>query len=238
MESFKCLTKEAIELLNRNGLLESLIINELIQEQISKIDLDKNFINDILKSFYKSKNINNEEDLKIWLDKNNLSKESFIEKIFKDPKFNKLVLEKFSHKIESHFLKKKDDLDIIVYSLLRLKDPFQARELHLQISEGEADIGDLAKKYSEGQEKNTRGIVGPTPINKAHPILVDFFRSGKEGDLSKPMQIEDWIIIVRIEYLKEIQLEKETELIMAKELFQIDIANQAKLLANDMINQK
>ncbi len=67
----------------------------------------------------------------------------------------------FAAKAEARFLERKNELDQVVYSLLRLENSFLARELYLQIESGESNFADLAKRYAEGPERNTNGIVGP-----------------------------------------------------------------------------
>ena len=67
----------------------------------------------------------------------------------------------------------KERLDTIVYSLLRLDSHSLAQEFYLQIANNEANFSDLAGKYSQGPERNTKGIVGPAPLNKSHPILME-----------------------------------------------------------------
>ena len=78
----------------------------------------------------------------------------------------------FSSKAEARFLERKNELDQVVYSLLRIENSFLARELYLQIESGESNFADLAKRYAEGPERNTNGIVGPVSLTQAHPRLV------------------------------------------------------------------
>ena len=77
--------------------------------------------------------------------------------------------ERFAAKAEARFLERKNELDQVVYSLLRLENSFLARELYLQIESGESNFADLAKRYAEGPERNTNGIVGPVSLTQAHP---------------------------------------------------------------------
>jgi hypothetical protein len=71
--------------------------------------------------------------------------------------------EHFSHRAEQRFLARKNQLDQVIYSLLRVEDAALARELYLRIAEGEADFAELAARYSQGPERSTRGVVGPVP---------------------------------------------------------------------------
>jgi len=87
----------------------------------------------------------------------------------------------------------------VVYSLLRLENRFLAQELYLQIESGESNFADLAKRYAEGPERNTNGIVGPVPLTQAHPVLVEKLRVAQPGVLLEPFRISDWWLVVRLE---------------------------------------
>ena len=77
-----------------------------------------------------------------------------------------------SFQAEAHFLSRKNQLDKVVYSLLRCKDVF-FQKLFLRIEGNESDFGDLAAQYSEGQERNTKGIIGPVSMTQAHPAVAE-----------------------------------------------------------------
>jgi parvulin-like peptidyl-prolyl isomerase len=105
----------------------------------------------------------------------------------------------FRHKAEAHFLSRKNQLDRVVYSLLRVRDGFLARELYLQLEAGEADFAELAAAHSEGPEQQTRGIVGPVPLTQAHPQLSERLRTTQVGTLMEPFQIAEWWLVARLE---------------------------------------
>jgi parvulin-like peptidyl-prolyl isomerase len=109
------------------------------------------------------------------------------------------IRERFAPKAEARFLERKNELDQVVYSLLRLANNFLARELYLQIESGESNFADLAKRYAEGPERNTNGIVGPVSMTQAHPVLVEKLRVAQPGVLLEPFRIADWWLVVRLE---------------------------------------
>ena len=51
----------------------------------------------------------------------------------------------------------------------------------MQIESGESNFADLAKRYAEGPERNTNGIVGPVSLTQAHPTLVEKLRVAQPG---------------------------------------------------------
>lgn len=126
----------------------------------------------------------------------------------------------YSAKAEARFLERKQQLDQVVYSLLRLKDPGLARELYFQLAEGDADFADLAALHAEGPERTTRGIVGPVPLTQAHPQLVERLRTARVGELQEPFQIEQWWLLFRLESLSPATFDEPMAVQMSQELFE------------------
>ena len=133
------------------------------------------------------------------------------------------------------FLKRKLELDIVVYSLIRIEDPFQAREIHLRLKDNEANFSDLAANYSAGVEKLTRGIIGPIALNKAHPKIIEVLTSLKPGEIHKPFAVDNWHIILRLESIKPASLDDNMKLQMAKELMMEWIDEESKSIMSELL---
>ena len=129
------------------------------------------------------------------------------------------IREQFAPKAEARFLERKNELDQVVYSLLRLANNFLARELYLQIESGESNFADLAKHYAEGPERNTNGIVGPVSLTQAHPVLVEKLRVAQPGVLLEPFRIADWWLVVRLERYSPATFTPEVSDRMCREMF-------------------
>ena len=130
------------------------------------------------------------------------------------------ALREFRPKAEARFLERKERLDRVVYSLLRVKDAGLAQELYLRISGQEANFADLAQTFSEGPERSTRGIVGPVPLNQAHPALAERLRTSSPGTLLAPFRIEDWWLVARLESYSPARFDDTVAEQMAAELFE------------------
>ena len=96
-----------------------------------------------------------------------------------------------------------------------------ARELYFQIESGESNFADLAKRYAEGPERNTNGIVGPVSLTQAHPVLVEKLRVAQPGVLLEPFRIADWWLVVRLERYSPAKLTDEVSDQMCQELFDL-----------------
>ena len=143
-----------------------------------------------------------------------------------------LMRERFAPKAEARFLERKNELDQVVYSLLRLADNFLARELYLQIESGESNFADLAKRYAEGPERNTNGIVGPVSLTQAHPVLVEKLRVAQPGVLLEPFRISDWWLVVRLERYSPATFTPEVSDRMCREMFDAWIEEQTATTLN------
>ena len=171
MKSLDTLNDETIQLLNNNKLLLPLIKSEFVKNVLEKVNIEKEEEEKLIKTFLEKYGVKDMENKDQWMNDNNLNSETLKNLALADVKLKKYCDDNFKHKVNARFLERKNQLDVFVYSLIRVDDMNKAMEIYLQLSEKEADIGDLAAKYSQGPEKNRRGIVGPISIENTHPIL-------------------------------------------------------------------
>ena len=129
-------------------------------------------------------------------------------------------------KLNSHYLKRKNQLDQVSYSLLRVSDQALANELYLRIKEGEASFDEVASDYSEGPEKNQGGRLGPVPLSQPHPMLAKLLQVSSPSQLWPPKQLESWWIVVRLEELHCAELTAELKQRLALELGDLHLEQQ------------
>lgn len=224
----EALNPGTVSLLKRHGLLEPLVRAEVVAEAVADVRLTPEEETQALEQFCARQQLDSEADLAAYLDKEGLSQPELLWKLTLNMRIHRHCQEHFRHKAEAHFLERKHQLDQVIYSILRVKDGFLARELYLRINEGEANFADLAAEYSEGLEKNTKGIIGPVPLMKAHPVLAEVLRTSKPGELRQPFKLEVWFLVVRLETYQQASLDPGTEAQMALELFEQWVQEQSK----------
>jgi parvulin-like peptidyl-prolyl isomerase len=238
MDCLNILNIETLTLLKENNVLRPLIKNELLKQIISSTQLKEDYIEDLKSKFLLSQKITDEKIFIDWLKKNELSEEEFLSNLTFPIRVNKYCESKYGHMTESRFLKRKTDLDKVVYSLIRVQDSFTANELYLRINAKEVQFGSIAKDYSLGEEKYTLGIVGPVSINQGHPLLSKALKSSPPGELQKPFQINNQWIILRVESIIEATLNKEMEISLSREMFEEWLTNESKTIEDRYIDMK
>jgi len=214
------LSSEGLQLLKSHGLLESLVERMLITEVTSQVSLTDEQRQAAINDHLRKNNIASADALGTQIEASGLTEAAFYDKLLRPARLARVAQEQFGAKAEARFLAEKGRLDRVVYSLLRLESASQAQELYLRIAHGEANFSDLAGLYSQGMERNTNGVIGPVPLNQAHPTLSEKLRAAKPGMLLEPFRIDRWWLVTRLERFAQASFDERMAAQMSMELLQ------------------
>ena len=237
MKALELFSNNCIKLLHKNNLLKPLIRSELIRNKLSKIHIETEVKEKIISDFCKKLNISDDTQLNEWLEENKLDKTNLEELALNNIRLKEYCKLNFEHQVASKFLDRKNELDIVVYSLIRVKDFFLAREIFFRIQEKEASFGDMAAKHSQGIENKTRGLIGPSPSGKAHPKLRELIQKSKIGKVNSPIQIDEYYIILRLEYFEPAKLDSFMKEKMSEELFNQWVTKETEIVNNNLLEK-
>jgi PPIC-type PPIASE domain len=219
--------EELTSLLQKFWMLPQLQRELILDAELGAVNCSQEEIFGAYKAFYHKYQINSDADRAAWLERNNCSLAQFEHSVLSTLKLDRFKQLTFNGKVDSYFLQRKSQLDRAVYSLLRVKDPHLAQELFFRIQAGEATFSELVKEYSGGQEAENGGRVGPHELSVPHPMLAQKLGTLKPGQLSTPLQIADWFVVVKLEKYLPAQLDKVMKARLIDELYEQWI--QAKL---------
>jgi len=211
------------------GLLLPYLKTRLVSGQIENVQLSDEEVIQARAMFAREHQIQSEADLEAFAAARLVRVADLDAQVLRPLRVMKLCRDQFSAKAEARFLERKSQLDVVVYSLLRLRDAGLARELYLQIAAGESGFADLAAAHAEGPEKQTHGIIGPVPMSQAHPVLADRLRTADTGVVLEPFQVLDWWLIVRLEQYTPATFDQATADAMSRELFEQWVDEQLEL---------
>jgi hypothetical protein len=222
------------QLLTQHGLLLPLMKSLILGNAVSAISLSEEERNEALKIWSQRLGIKSDEELLAYCKQQLINIDIARYQAELPIRIDRHALEEFSHRAEQRFLKRKAELDQVVYSLIRCRDRGLAQELYLRISEGEATFAELASEHSEGEEKARSGIVGPAPLNQSHPRVTEMLRSGQAKQLFAPIFIDPWWLIVRLEDLKPAVFNESMKLGMCRDLLQEWVNEQLQQQINTL----
>ena len=210
---------EGQALLHRFNLLKPLVEQMVASEEIAHVVVSDEQLEQARLGLLEQRGYDGIEQWAELLGELGRSEAEVLERLRHGIRRRSFIRERFAAKAEARFLERKNELDQVVYSLLRLENSFLARELYLQIESGESNFADLAKRYAEGPERNTNGIVGPVSLTQAHPTLVEKLRVAQPGVLLEPFRISDWWLVVRLERYAPATFTDEVSDQMCQEMF-------------------
>lgn len=159
------------------------------------------------------------EKLKIWLEKNYLTREQLQKRILRGIKLEKYKEKTWGTELQNYYLKRKKQLDKIVYSLIRTRNAGEAQELYFRACEGEKEFAELARQHSQGAEAQTGGLIGPVELNVPHPEIAQRLMASQPGQVLPPCRISEWVVILRLEKYIAAQLDENMRRRLLDELF-------------------
>lgn len=167
--------------------------------------------------FLKDKKIQSADELIEWRQSHSLNEDrDFDEYVDYALKRKYVLLDVVKKSGESLYLKYKDKLDRVLYSLIRVEDKAFATNLYYEIESGEKDFGSAATQHSQGPEAKTNGIVGPVDLTTPHKEISARLRTAKPGLLIEPFEADHWFILLRLEYRFESEYNEQTKLFLGK----------------------
>ncbi len=183
-------------LLDRYNLLPDFLRRLLETKFTHNIKPEKNEQIQFFHSFLRENKIAGKEALSQWLVENGLDDKRLDTMLFERLQVQIFKKAMFEDKIENFFLERKELLDRVMYSVLRVKDRNQAVELFTQIEEKESSFAELVSLYSLGSEKDFNGIIGPVELGRLDENLRERLKISKNGQLWVPFEYkEHWLIL-------------------------------------------
>ena len=225
--------EEVIPLLSSYQMLPQLWRESLIDQAIAPISCTPEEIASAYQQFREQNQLTSETERQAWLERYCMNQEyleeALIVRMLKIEKFKQAT---WGHKLEPHFLKRKGQLDRVIYSMIRIKDKDIAGELYFRLQEREQTFAELAYEYSQGPEAQTGGIIGPVELGTLHSNLAKLLSISQPGQLWHPMPLGEWLVIVRLEKLIPAQLNELMRQRLLRELFEAWLQDQLSQLSS------
>lgn len=157
--------------------------------------------------------------LKAWLERNYMTLEQLESRVLRGIKMDKFKEKVFGPQLESYYLRRKRELDQVIYSLIRTKNVGEAQELFFRIQDDGQDFGTLAQQFSQGPEAKTNGVIGPVEMTVPHPQIAQLLMTAQQGKVLAPVRIGEWVVILRLERYIPAQLDMNIARRLIEELF-------------------
>ena len=209
-------------------MLPQLLRELAIERAIANVEMTEAECTTARQQFLAQNRLTTPQAQAAWLQQFRMSAEQLEALTIRAAKLEKFKQETWGPKVEAYFLQRKPKLDQVVYSLIRTRDADVAAELYFRIQDGEAEFNELATQYSEGPEAQTGGIVGPVPLSTPHERLAQALRASQPGQVSTPIRVGEWNVVLRLEKLVAAQLDDPTRQRLLEEMFRTWLEEQIR----------
>ncbi len=206
-----------LERLDQYQLLPKLVQEVVIDQAIDSVECDPE---EAYKTFCSQRKLLTEQQQQAWQTQNKLTQEQMYMRALREAKLAKFKEDTWGNQTESYFLERKAKFDRVLYSLIRTKDPSLAQELYFRLNDDGESFSDLARAYSEGQESQTGGLIGPVALTVPHPMIGRMLSVSQPGQLWSPTPIGEWYVITRLEKFVPAQFDDSMRQQLLNELFE------------------
>jgi parvulin-like peptidyl-prolyl isomerase len=220
--------EDLVPLLTQYQMLPKLAQEILIDKEIAGVECTEEEHISTYNQFCQQNQLESEEQVETWLNKQGMDREQLAKQITKKLRIEKYKEANWSDQVDAHFIKRKSQLDRVVYSLIRVDKAEVAQELYFRIKDDENTFSELAMEYSKGTEAQTGGLIGPVEINAPHPKIAQILTTCQPGQLVPPTRVGEWIVIVRLENFLSAKLDPPMRQRMLDEMFREWLNKQTK----------
>ena len=211
--------EDLVPLLSQYQILPRLAQEIIIDQAIASVECTEEEQTQAYNQFCQQHQLASDEEVKTWITQQGMNQQQFEQLITKRLRLEKYKDAQWGDQVEGYFIKRKSQLDRVVYSLIRIDKAEVAQELYFRIQEGESSFRELAMEYSQGTEAQTGGLIGPVEINAPHPKIAQILATSKPGQLIPPTRVGEWIVIIRLENFLSAKLDSSMRQRMLDEMF-------------------
>lgn len=219
-----------LPLLASYQMMPQLLRERIIDNATALIECSPEEIEQAYQKFYQTNQIESETELQTWLQRHSMTVTQLELAVIRPLKIQKFKQQKWEKQLESYFWQRKADLDLVVYSTIKVIDKDLAQELFFRITEGEQTYAEAARQYSQGIEAYTGGMMNPVGIGRLPKPLSQILRFLNPGEVYRPVVFNNYFTIVRLEQIIPAKLNSLTAKSLLDEMFESWLQKQLKTL--------
>ena len=242
------INKNELLVIAKNSVIKEFIKKKEIQKY-KKLDLQNSQIDSVLNNLIQNLNLQNEDQLRNYLDNYNFSVERLKKKIEIENEWKNLIYSKYfkTVKIDKEELikkikKSKNDKSSLEYNLSEIvftkKKDLTLEKLFSDIKESIKKNGfeNTANLYSISESAKIGGKLGWVKKKNLSEIIIDKLNNLEMNEYSSPLQIDNNFLIFKINEIRKIQIEIDKEKELDKMIF-IETTKQLDKFSNIFYNK-
>ena len=230
------INSSTLSVLNQTNFLRPLLKYLIIEELTKDLEVPQDILENSFSTFCINNSLNNKDKVNDFLQKNFITYEELIKQISHPLKKNVYMLSEYGHLAENLYLKRKDDLDKIIFSQICIKDKNSAYDIYLKLENKEYSFEEIKKLFRKNKEFIFNEKVGPINTSALNQEMKEFLIQQTEEEFQEPILIDNFWVVLRLDKKIDAVFDDQMKLIMVNELFddwiQIEIQNMVNKIQN------
>ena len=239
---FKKVNKEKALLIAKNSIIKEKIKKKEI-EKYYDLEEESDYLENVIRNFYKDLGLNNKKEFKKYIEKYGLSYRDIKQKIRIETVWNQLIFQKYNEqvkidleKLRKIILKQKENQNSYLLSEILFKNETNedVNKKYESIKRSIESVGfkNSANIYSIADTSKVGGKIGWVNENQLSKEIIKKLEKLKINEYSKPINLIEGYLILKVEDIKKI---KNNNLDIDKELKKLENYERNKQL-NQMSN--
>lgn len=213
-----------LELLESQGMLQTLVRQRLLERLQQQVAGDPDEAANLVRQICAAMELAIPSSLEeSWFEAVPPSLQPRAHELWQQSLLRRALERRYGEKVEAHFLARRAALEQLVFRMMRLERLGLAEELYLRLVDDHARFGDLAEQHALGEERHTRGLVGPMPVGQPHPRIAQALARLAPGELHPPFSVDNAVVLVRLERRLPAQLNEPLRRQLLRELLEADM---------------
>ena len=234
LESYKSIP--IAKVLHEHNVLQKLIMESANKLIFADYKLESSELNNACKTILKGLPISQEYNNPEEIIKNAPDNQKQILKLrYQEIIFKSYLDKKYSDLVDPYFLERRAALERVVYGVIRVSSPGIADELFLRIIDSDSTFGNVAMQYSEGDEKLTKGMVGPVELPKVLPQIRQALERLSLEEIHPPIKVDRWYLILKLVHKQPARMNANTRYQLMKELYEQDLGKLTSSCIKDIL---
>ena len=225
-----------INKLNQTNFLRPFLKYLIVEELTKDLEVPQDILENSFKNFCLSNGLDNKAKVNNFLQINFLTYQELIDQITHPLKKNVYMISEYGHLAENLYLRRKDDLDKIIFSQICVKDRNSAYDIYLKLESRESSFGEIKELFKNNKEFIFHEKVGPINTSSLEPEMKELLVQQTEGDLQEPILIDDFWVILRLDKKIDTVFDDQMKLLMVSELFEDWIQNEIQDMVKKLQN--
>lgn len=235
MDRISPFSSQVLQLMRESQLLQPFLESQVLLCLANGHTVAEDLIDRRQSEFLRDKRLKTEQDQATYLHKLGIDRDILRSNLKVSLVVDDICSAQYVKRAQARFLQQKEQLDEVVYSLIRVSDSDRAYDIYLRLVDGEDSFPDLAVSYGEGPESTNGGRVGPVKVLQAHRFVAEKLRSENEGTLIPPFKVDRWWLVLRIDQKKPAIFDDKLCKSLSRMLFQEDLDVIVSDLMNDIV---